>query len=91
MSGGIPGDGGGGGARDGGRGCQRRESGGFQISGGEGVLDPGHRPPTPRVKMKIDIVTRENKILTHDLNKKNPTIMHVDLEFSHSISKKMQM
>ena len=32
-------------------------------------------PDTPRVNMKIDIVTRENKILTHGLNEKNPTIM----------------
>ena len=29
----------------------------------------------PRVNMKIDIVIRENKILTHGLNEKNPTIM----------------
>ena len=45
---------------DGGRGCQWRESGGFQ----EGRVSrgcPGH----PRVKIKTDIVTRENKILTH--------------------------
>ena len=32
---------------------------------------PGH----PRVKMKTDIVSRENKILTRGLNEKNPTIM----------------
>ena len=32
-------------------------------------------PDTPRVNMKIDIVTRENKILTHGLNEKNPVIM----------------
>ena len=45
-------------------------SGGFQ----EGRVSrgcPGH----PRVRMKIDIVSRENKILTHGLNEKNPTIM----------------
>ena len=40
-------------------------------------------PRTPRVKMKIDIVTRENKILTHGLNEKNPTIMYVSLESSY--------
>ena len=32
-------------------------------------------PDTPQVKMNIDIVTRENKILTHDVNEKIPTIM----------------
>ena len=43
-----------------------------QILGGEGVEGcPGH----PRVKMKTDIVPRENKILTRGLNEKNPTIM----------------
>ena len=31
--------------------------------------------PSPQVKMKIDIVTRGNKIFTHGLNEKNPTIM----------------
>ena len=34
---------------------------------------PGH--PRVKMKMKIDIVTRENKILTHDLNEKDPTII----------------
>ena len=33
--------------------------------------------PDTRVKMKIDIVTRENKILKHDLNEKNP--MHTSM------------
>ena len=64
MSGGMPG-----GAGDGGRGCQWRASVRFQERRVSRDC-PGH----PRVKMKIDIVTRENKILTHGLNEKNPTI-----------------
>ena len=33
---------------------------------------------SPRVKMKIDIVSRENKILTRGLNEKNSVIMYVE-------------
>ena len=60
--------------RDGGRGCQRR-TGGSQEDFRRGGCAEGGVPNTPRVKMKIYIVTRENKILTHDLIEKNPTIM----------------
>ena len=46
-----------------------------QVSGGGGVEFRGGCPGHPRVKMKTDIVSRENKILTRGLNEKNPTIM----------------
>ena len=49
------------------------EEGVRHILGGEGV--EGGVPDTPRVKIKTDIVPRENKILTRGLNEKNPTIM----------------
>ena len=53
------------------RGVSRGRHKDFKSGGVEGV------PDTPRVKMKIDmhITTRENKILTHGLNEKNPAIM----------------
>ena len=57
-----------------------RASGGFQ----EGVSR------TPRVKMKIDIVSRENKILGQP-ERKEPYDHVESLESSLSISKKMQM
>ena len=80
MSGGIPGGGEWEGDWDtvgdgGNKGCQVSAEGVRQISGGEGV--EGVSRTTPRVKMKIDIiVTKENKILTHGLNEKNPTTMY---------------
>ena len=76
MSGGMSGDGTGLGIGDGGTNvCIWSVSGGCQTDFRRGGCRGGV-PDTPRVKMKIDIVSRENKILTHCLvNEKNPTIM----------------
>ena len=66
MSGGIPGVG----TRMGVRSVSGGRQSDFRRGGCRGGV-----PDSPQVKMKIDIVPRENKFLTHDLNEKNPTIM----------------